>query len=469
MAITKLMHMKEAPGIPHVHLRNAIDYILDVRHGGKKTEYGQLVGGNSGLDHKEILNNFIETKQLYGKIQGRQGYHFVISFARGETDKETAYRIVQEFCESFLGDGYDHVFAIHNDKKHLHGHIVFNSVSRMDGYKYHYKKGDWEKNIQPITDRICQEHGLDPLTFDDERVGLSYAFWAAAHDGKYNWTDIIRADVDFAIQQAKSFEEFQEIMGRMDYQMRFGYSKKHGSSYITFSFTDPDGKVHRRRSYKLAKTGYSPKEIAGRIRSKEGSRLYEDIMMRNEKRAAVYLKSAVLKSTRTYFRLYQAVNYYRLPNPYAVPAGRVRRDILRLDLLLEECRYLKAAKSAGRDVLERRAQNMEQRIAYIKAERTTSYRILSDIGKDKQMLMERYGALQREMIRAEQMGSDRFEEIEDEMAAMEAELPRGILEVKDRVQDYNKELSALQKELRILKRILETEQGKGAVNLEPKQ
>ena len=37
MAITHLMHMKESPGIPHTHLRNAIDYILDVKNGGAKT------------------------------------------------------------------------------------------------------------------------------------------------------------------------------------------------------------------------------------------------------------------------------------------------------------------------------------------------------------------------------------------------------------------------------------------------
>ena len=61
MAITKLMHMKESPGCPHDHLRNAINYILDVRHYGAKTDYGALVGGNSGIGHREILENFLET------------------------------------------------------------------------------------------------------------------------------------------------------------------------------------------------------------------------------------------------------------------------------------------------------------------------------------------------------------------------------------------------------------------------
>lgn len=101
--------MKESPGIPHIHLRNAIDYILDVKHDGAKTDYGTFVGGNSGTDHREILNNFLDTKDLFGKRDGRQGYHFVVSFAPGETDKDTAFSVVKAFCEEYLGDAYDYV------------------------------------------------------------------------------------------------------------------------------------------------------------------------------------------------------------------------------------------------------------------------------------------------------------------------------------------------------------------------
>lgn len=107
MATTILMHMKESPGIPHIHLKNAIDYILDVKHDGAKTDYGTFVGGNSGTDHREILNNFLDTKDLFGKRDGRQGYHFVVSFAPGETDKDTAFSVVKAFCEEYLGDASD--------------------------------------------------------------------------------------------------------------------------------------------------------------------------------------------------------------------------------------------------------------------------------------------------------------------------------------------------------------------------
>lgn len=70
----------------------------------------------------------------------------------------------------------------------MHGHIVFNSVNRMSGYKYRYENGDWEKYIQPITNKICEKYGLPPLEFDAEtRKGKSYAQWQADKKGAPTW------------------------------------------------------------------------------------------------------------------------------------------------------------------------------------------------------------------------------------------------------------------------------------------
>lgn len=50
-----------------------------------------------------------------------------------------------------------------NDTNHIHGHIIWNSVRFTDGYKYRYEKGDWERQIQPLVDEICEKHGLHTL------------------------------------------------------------------------------------------------------------------------------------------------------------------------------------------------------------------------------------------------------------------------------------------------------------------
>lgn len=477
MAITKLMHVNESPGRPHYHLQNTIDYILDVRHGGEKTLYGKLTGGNCGVDHKEILETMLQTKKDFEKMNLRQGYHFVISFAPGETDEATAYAVVKEWCEEYLGDDYEYVFAVHTDHAHMHGHIVFNSVSRIDGYKYHYTNGDWQKYIQPVTDRICKEHGLSPLVFEEKRVGMSYAEWAAKKNGRLSWGKIIQADIDYAIQHSDTFDGFKETLQAMGYTMKFGFSKKWNSPYLAYTFTGVEGGKtvsHTRRGYGIPPdkrkgmkghtslpAGYSPGEIAERIKSKEGSRTYEEVMERLEESAAPYLSPTLVGSTggfRNSQRLYQTVSYWRLPNPYAIPAFRVRKDMIGIERLLEECRYLKEHNITARSTLEQRQTNLDNHITQLVTERKRLYRIMDGVGEDKAGLMEAYHDLQTKLMQAEKDKDDSFEVLEDEMQELAKELPADLLEVRDRLEDKNRELAELRREKRIVGRILSTEQ-----------
>lgn len=458
MAITRLMHMKESPGIPHIHLKNGIDYILDVKHDGEKTNYGEYVGGNSGIDHTEILQNFLETKRDYDKLDGRQGYHFVISFAKGETDARTAYNVIEKFCEEYLGDAYDYVFAIHTDKEHMHGHIIFNSVSRISGYKYHYKKGDWAKDIQPVTDKICQEYGLQPLTFDEKnKIGMSYAEWNSKQNGKINWRLVVKADIDFAIENSDSFEMFTDKMKEMGYRFgRNGYSQEKREHYITFVLDKPDGKAVRLRSGKLGK-GYTLPDIIERIQTKEGIFSYEDVMDNLSGRTQGYLKSAMLKSTSTYRRMYQAVNYYRLPNPYAVPAYRVRCDMLKIDKLIEDCSYLKEHNLTDGIKLRKRRDDIASRMEKMKTYRKVQYKVLEGVGQPEEELMKEYQELEKQLLIAEKGKSDQFEILEDRMRELEEKLPEQFLMARKRIKNYNQELKMLSQEIRILNRIIKTE------------
>ena len=58
---------------------------------------------------------------------------------------------------------------MHDNTEHIHSHIIFNSVSFMDGRKYRYEKGDWIKIIQPITNRLCEKYGLSILDIEEEQ------------------------------------------------------------------------------------------------------------------------------------------------------------------------------------------------------------------------------------------------------------------------------------------------------------
>ena len=167
MAVTVLQHMKEDPEYKPLHLYNAIRYVLDIRNDGAKTDFGKWVGGNSGIEFDEIFSHFMDTKECFEKLDGRQGYHFMISFDKNDdVSAQTCFNVLEDFCREYLGDEYDYIFAVHTDKEHMHGHIVFNSINKSSGRKYRYEKGDWEKYIQPITDKISQRYNLSPLVYE---------------------------------------------------------------------------------------------------------------------------------------------------------------------------------------------------------------------------------------------------------------------------------------------------------------
>lgn len=163
MAISKVLHMKQAKsGYPAKHLANGLKYIMDPQ----KTGGGRYVCGN-GCIPENALSQMLETKRHFGKRDKRQAYHFIISFEKGEVMEETAFQIMVQFAEEYLGTDYEAVYAVHNDTDHIHGHIIFNSVRCTDGRKYDYPKGEWEHRIQPLVNRLCKEHGLSVLDMEE--------------------------------------------------------------------------------------------------------------------------------------------------------------------------------------------------------------------------------------------------------------------------------------------------------------
>ena len=116
MAITKLMNIKQGKTGGSRHLKNSIHYIMNP----KKTEAGKWIGGNAGMSSEEVYQTMMDTKMDWDKLEGRQGYHFVISFKPGEATEAVAYQILKEFCEEYLGDNFDYIFSIHNDHNHTH-------------------------------------------------------------------------------------------------------------------------------------------------------------------------------------------------------------------------------------------------------------------------------------------------------------------------------------------------------------
>ena len=216
MAITKILHINEVDtGNPARHLEQALDYIQNP----EKTNGNVLVGSLNCLP-ETAFEQMLDTKETFGKMNKRQGYHIIISFVPGEATEEIAFDVVERFAKEYLKDEYEAVYAVHNDKNHLHAHLIFNSVNLVTGAKYEYRKGEWKRRMQPITNKLCKEYGLEimPAEYAKEPKNLSRVEW----EQEQKFREMILADAKFCQNYAGSMDHFIFLMKRIGYQFEYG-------------------------------------------------------------------------------------------------------------------------------------------------------------------------------------------------------------------------------------------------------
>lgn len=218
MAITKILTINDSgEKFAGKHLKRAIEYIIEP----SKTQGERFVTGIN-CQPQEAFSQMIATKQKFDKTNKRQGYHIILSFEEEKLEPELAFEIVGKFVEEYLGLEYEAIYAIHDNTAHTHGHIIFNSVSFIDGRKYRYEKGDWAKKIQPITNRLCKEYGLSTIEIEMEgsKQAEHYKDWNDFRDGKFVWREMIQRDLDACVIQANSFEEFLNLLRQLGYEIK---------------------------------------------------------------------------------------------------------------------------------------------------------------------------------------------------------------------------------------------------------
>lgn len=235
------------------HLRKSIPYIFNE----KKTD--GLCFSNAGVTVEQILDTFFLTKHLHPTHGTREGYHFKFSFSKDETvSEEQAMEFVKEWAEKYLAGEYDYACSVHKDRDHLHMHLVFNSVSRNGG-KYRYEKGDWEKIIRPLTNRLAEKYHTGSLKEKDP--SLDYSTDYGRKNGNLTGIEQVERDIDQCILESRSYADFKTRMVQdHHYQLREGVSGKHGV-YLALT---PPGRGKAIRTYRLG-DGYMPADIDRRI------------------------------------------------------------------------------------------------------------------------------------------------------------------------------------------------------------
>ena len=212
MAITKILNIKESEGRnPASHLKNALEYIQNL----DKTEECVLVGGINCLPDT-AFEQMEETKNIFHKTGKRQGYHVIISFSPEEkVTVEQAMYVLEHFAKDVLGDDYEAVYAVHTDREHMHGHLIWNSVSMTTGKKYNSPKSNWKNHLQPITNKYCDELGLSimPAEYSKNPKNISRDKW----EKEMSMKEIILRDAKMCAYAAGNVEHFKYLMKRLGY------------------------------------------------------------------------------------------------------------------------------------------------------------------------------------------------------------------------------------------------------------
>ena len=212
MAITKILNIKESEGRnPASHLKNALEYIQNP----DKTEECVLVGGINCLPDT-AFEQMEETKNIFHKTGKRQGYHVIISFSPEEkVTAEQAMYVLEHFAKDVLGDDYEAVYAVHTDREHMHGHLIWNSVSMTTGKKYNSPKSNWKNHLQPITNKYCDELGLSimPAEYSKNPKNISRDKW----EKEMSMKEIILRDAKMCAYAAGNVEHFKYLMKRLGY------------------------------------------------------------------------------------------------------------------------------------------------------------------------------------------------------------------------------------------------------------
>ena len=325
------------------------------------------VNCHPGTAREEML----AVKRRFGKETGTVAYHGYQSFAPGEATPEMAHEIGLQLAQQLWGEKYQVVVATHLDKEsHLHNHFVLNTVSFVDGIKYHRTAKDYH-DMQTASDALCREYGLSVIEEPHWGKSKHYGEWRAEQEQRPTWRGIVRADMDEAIRQSMTERQFFDALHKKGYEIKMGKDIS----------VRPPGKERFIRLTRNFGEDYSLDGIRQRILAQSRRVLPEPEPRKTVRRARV---NGELKTARkiTGFRALYFHYCYLLG---IFPKNRqqqnrrrlhflLREDLIKMERITQEARLLVRHRIDTAQQLSSYKGNLEMKIETLTAERKQLYR-----------------------------------------------------------------------------------------------
>ena len=240
----------------HAGIAGTIDYATQ----DKKTvwEREKLVG-TLNCTVSTAAKEFIHTKQMFGKDSGVMYFHYTVAFPPGEniTPKQ-CHEYAMEYARRRWND-YEVVVATHSDADHIHSHFVINSVSFVDGKKFHSDQA-MIQSLQKQNDEMCLQFGYSVCQKKpkNERVrAMKQSEYHSALKGE-SWKMEMRIAIEDAMRYAVSKKHFFELMKSEGYGVRWEKDRK------SITYTHPNGK--KCRDFRLGENKYLKEAMENEFR-----------------------------------------------------------------------------------------------------------------------------------------------------------------------------------------------------------
>ena len=339
-----------------VSLQDALDYAAN----RDKTEQS-CFESSYACTLETAFADMRQTKERWHKLGGVQGYHLVQSFAVGEVTPELAHQIAKELTDRVLGGRYEYVIGTHLNTGHIHSHIVWNSVSCVDGKKYRSNYKSYVTEIRAVSDELCRTHKLSVIdTETSHHVAKPYAEWLAEKNGHPTWRTAIRQDVDAAIGQSLTWRQFLNALERNGYEVRMGRK---------YPVLRPPGKERFVRFKTLGKR-YTPEAIQTRILYPRSYRPYVENLPT--------IQHGRLRSGKKPCRKLTGLRalYYRylyelgaLPRKPSRSSYAVRQDAYKLDQRIRQMEFLSKHNIDTLEQLETHRKALQIEIGQLQTKR----------------------------------------------------------------------------------------------------
>lgn len=356
MAITK-----------YIVIKKNLEAVINYAKNGDKTENGILVSAVNCLP-ETAYSQMMLTKKNFHKEDGRLGYHIIQSFNGNEVSPEKCNRIGIELAQQLWGDKYQVLVCTHTNKQNVHNHIVLNSVSFIDGSKYHNSNVEIAL-LRETNDDLCRKYRLDIVetTKANKKSDI-----AKSRIKNYNRNEgkmeLIKNDIDEAIKGATKYQEFIDILNFKGY-----YIKKSGNS---MSISSP----YYNRNIRLDRAfgdDYTFEHIKTRIYQ---SAIYDRYFKKNDNEKVYKLKiydgikidTERLKAS-SFYRLYVHYLYLlgKLPPKihYEEKTKEYYREIDKFHKLSDELNIIADYKLETKEDVENLRTTFLNEVAPLKAER----------------------------------------------------------------------------------------------------